>query len=61
MDCSQSLPGAVNLGPCSVATGYLDEVPFIVSEVSITLATPLIFCTHSVMLLTQTSSYWMGD
>ena len=42
MDCSQILPGAVNLGPCSVATGYLDEVPFIVSEVSITLATPLI-------------------
>ncbi|XP_019849574.1 PREDICTED: dmX-like protein 2 isoform X3 [Amphimedon queenslandica] len=29
MDCSQILPGAVNLGPCSAATGYLNELPFI--------------------------------
>ncbi|CAI7996410.1 DmX-like protein 1, partial [Geodia barretti] len=30
MDCSQILPGAVNSGPCSLATGYYNEHPFIV-------------------------------
>ena len=31
MDCSQILPGAVNPGPCSLATGYFLDTPFIVS------------------------------
>lgn len=31
MDCSQILPGAVNPGPCSLATGYFLNSPFIVS------------------------------
>ena len=32
MNCSQILPGAVNPGPCSLATGYCSGEPFIVSR-----------------------------
>ena len=50
MNCSQVLPGAVNPGSCSVATGYLDEIPFIVSQ----NATPQ--ACHSPFIINDTFS-----
>ena len=52
MDCSQILPGAVNSEPCSLATGYYNEHPFIVSR-----------CVHSSVCIVfrhsvATSSRW---
>lgn len=47
MDCSQILPGAVNSAPCSLATGYYNEHPFIVSH----------FITMSLAYTPTASSY----
>ena len=44
-ETSQILPGAVDLGPCSLSTGYFLDKPFIVSNVVFTQKIVFSYCT----------------